>query len=75
MYIHESLCQKVSIVTLRLLDTHFESLENLLIIYIVRKIFVAFMEFSNIDHVCIKRLNLIFLTKMVVAKTAVDRVW
>ena len=34
---------------LRLLDTNFESLENLMMLYIVRKVLASLEEFSNAD--------------------------
>ena len=63
--------------TLRLLDTNFESLENLMMLYIVRKVLASLVEFSNFDDVAsfVTQQHLIFITKRVVAKTAVDRVW
>ena len=62
---------------LRLLDTNFESLENLMMLYIVRKVLASLVEFSNFDDVAsfVTQQHLIFITKRVVAKTAVDRVW
>ena len=62
---------------LRLLDTNFESLENLMMLYIVRKVLASLVEFSNFDDVasCVTQQHMIFVTKRVVAKTAVDRVW
>lgn len=65
------------IIQLRLLDTNFESLENLMMLYIVRKVLASLVEFSNFDDVAsfVTQQHLIFITKRVVAKTAVDRVW
>ena len=62
---------------LRLLDTNFESLENLMMLYIVRKVLASLVEFSIFDDVasCVTQQHVIFVTKRVVAKTAVDRVW
>ena len=63
--------------SLRLLDTNFESLENLMMLYIVRKVLASLVEFSNIDDVasCVTQQHMIFVTKRVVAKTAVGRIW
>ena len=62
---------------LRLLDTYFKSLENLMMLYMVRKVLASLVEFSNVDDVasCVTQQHIIFVTKRVVAKTAVDRVW
>ena len=65
------------VISLRLLDTNFESLENLTMSYIVRKVSASLVEFSNVDDVasCVTQHHMIFVTKRVVAKTVVDRVW
>ena len=62
---------------LRLLDTNFESLENLVVSYIVRKVLASLVELSNVDDVasCVMQQHMIFVTLRVVPKTAVDRVW
>ena len=64
-------------VCLRLIDTNFESLENLMMLYIFGKLLASLVEFSNIDDVasCVTQQHMNFVTKRVVAKTAVDRVW
>ena len=66
-----------SSLTLRLLDTNFESLKNLMMLYIVGKVLASLVEFSNVDDVasCVTQQHMNFVTKRVVAKTAVDRVW
>ena len=62
---------------LRLLDTNFESRENLMMLYIVRKVLASLVEFSNIDDVasCVTQQHMIFVKKRVVANTVVDWVW
>ena len=62
---------------LRLLDTNFESLKNLMMLYIVGKVLASLVEFSNVDDVasCVTQQHMNFVTKREVAKTAVDRVW
>ena len=62
---------------LRLLGTNFESLENLMMLYIVRKVLASLVEFSNFDDVasCVTQQHMIFVTKRVLAKIAVDGVW
>ena len=64
-------------ISIRLYDTNFESLENLVMLYIVRKVLASSVEFSDVDDFasCVKRQHMIFVTKRVVAKTAAGRVW
>ena len=53
-----------------------ESLENLMMLYIVKKVLASLVEFSYVDDVasCVTQQHMIFFTKMIVAKIAVDRV-
>ena len=46
-------------------------------LYTVRKVLASLEEFSNVYDVasCVAQQHMIFVTKRVVAKTAVDRVW
>ena len=62
---------------LRLLDTNFERPEKIIMSYTVRKVLASLVEFSNVDDVasCVAQEHMIFVTKRVVAKTSVDRVW
>ena len=64
-------------VGLWLLDTNFQSLENLMMLYIIGKVLASLVEFSNIDDVasCVTPQHMIFVTKRVLAKIAVDGVW
>ena len=64
-------------IDLRLLDTNFQSLENLMMLYIIGKVLASLVEFSNIDDVasCVTPQHMIFVTKRVLAKIAVDGVW
>ena len=67
-------CEKLYV--LRLLDTDFESLEDLMMLHIVRKVLASLEEFGNVDDVasCVTQQHMIFVKKRVVEKTAVDRV-
>ena len=68
---------RTGVIYLRLLDTNFESVENLMMLYIIRKVLDSLVKFSNIDDVasCVTQQRMIFVTKRVVAKTAIDGVW
>ena len=48
-----------------------------MMLYIVREVLASLVEFSNIGDVvsCVMQQCMIFVTKRVVAKAAVDRVW
>ena len=74
------MCRKIQVITfycLWLLDTNFQSLENLMMLYIIGKVLASLVEFSNIDDVasCVTQQHMIFVTKRVLAKIAVDGVW
>ena len=66
----------IPLATIRL-DTNFESLENLMMLYTVRKVLASLVEFTNVDDVasCVTQQHMIFVMKRVLAKIAVDRVW
>ena len=48
-----------------------------MMLYIVRKVLASLVEFSNVDDITsrVTEQHMIFVTKRIVAKTAVDRVW
>ena len=48
-----------------------------MMLYIIGKVLASLVEFSNIDDVasCVTQQHMIFVTKRVLAKIAVDGVW
>ena len=48
-----------------------------MMLYIVGKVLASLVVFINVDDVasCVTQQHMNFVTKRVVAKTAVDRVW